>query len=332
MDLVYSKCVKFECQLEILFITANEDDASSLCGSEKQITVDYSNKQTFEVKDLNEAGYKTVKSRDPTGANVAIIAADFDQDGYNDLSLIVQNEESFNAIVFLRNAECLACSRKRTLKSWQSINSNDLIRILPFDLNEDGMIDLLAVGRQTAMTVVNRLRNDAFFLSLLVTSGACGRQCSTTSSSSSYRPIGAVVPGATIKCTIFDTAGHRRTLTASQLSNQFSAGHRPLPVTLLGLGRTNNYIEELLVRVSPIREAKSWSGLVPNSQLIIGLLLNNDNEWYLEMFVSPSKYIKYVLISLITGVLLLGAVVAALKYAESRQDEAERRRYRHSIL
>ncbi|KAJ3021428.1 hypothetical protein HKX48_008522 [Thoreauomyces humboldtii] len=152
------------------------------------------------------------------------------------------------------------------------------------------------------------------------------------------QPYGVNYVGASFKYTVLDTAGKRRATQAAQLpqSTYFSL---QTPYALFGLGRTNNYIEDLFVGVTRRKEKIShvaaYQGVIPNSQLVV-IPYESDaaadtTSWTLELYINPSSASKSVMLVLLTSLVVLSSVVAALHWTEKREDERERRKALHAI-
>jgi integrin alpha FG-GAP repeat containing protein 1 len=121
-------------------------------------------------------------------------------------------------------------------------------------------------------------------------------------------------------------------------SSQFpQTAYMPLTSALvLGLGRTNNYVENLFVGISRHEEkhVASYANIIPNSQLIIipyEEANQGPDDWQLEMYMNPSTT-TFAIIAVLVGVILaLAAVILALDVHERRQDEEERKVRLHEI-
>jgi integrin alpha FG-GAP repeat containing protein 1 len=96
-----------------------------------------------------------------------------------------------------------------------------------------------------------------------------------------------------------------------------------LPYAFTGLGRTNNYIEELSIGVSRNQtDELTFTGIIPNSQLIV--YPYDATEWKLELFINPDQYAWNVLKALIISLLVLFLVTGILYWFEKREDEREK--------
>lgn len=129
-----------------------------------------------------------------------------------------------------------------------------------------------AAGRAITM-IHNNYFNDAFFLKTLASNGVSPTWSGphdTKPAKVGAKPFGVNYPGATFKFTVLDTSGKKRANQVAQYPSSSYMG-LSLPYSLFGLGRTNNYVEELFVGVTRNQPEHytTYSGVIPNSQLII---------------------------------------------------------------
>ena len=234
------------------------------------------------------------------------------------------------------------------------------------DFTNDGAVDLLIVSETdggfakgglgvTMHTFRNTYFFDAFFLKPCVLNGVCpGGTCPLTFGSiphladvnktapASARPYGVNYVGATLKYSITDTKGHLRVAQVAQLSQQ---AYMPLLSSwqVLGLGRTNNYIEDLFVGVSrrerkgekTTRHVANYQGIIPNAALVISPYENpserSSQTWTLELYMNPSSTTTALIWVLVIVLVLLAMVVSILEMAERREDEREKRMLLHAV-
>lgn len=212
-------------------------------------------------------------------------------------------------------------------------------------------------GRSITM-IHNNYFNDAFFLKTLASNGVCPTWCGqydTKPAKVGAKPFGVNYPGATFKFTVLDTSGKKRANQVAQYPSSTYLG-LSLPYSLFGLGRTNNYVEELFVGVTRNQPEHftTYSGVIPNSQLIIIPYQQEDdmtrqqpatpptppsagsnatangsalaaaqdenkggpNEWTLELYIRPGDYVPWVFVTLATAIAILAGVVVGLNWME----------------
>jgi integrin alpha FG-GAP repeat containing protein 1 len=206
------------------------------------------------------------------------------------------------------------------------------------DMDEDGTLDIAvqrtgAQKRGTVTFIQNNFYYDAFFLNAIVLNGACDNGYCTLPNGSSYLPFGVSYSGASYKYTVLDTSGQRSAAQVGQLPQ--AAYHSLLsPYSFFGLGRTNNYIENLFVGSTKHTEKHfiNMEGVIPNSRVVIhpppGL---DDGPWKRELFLRPGQWIPWVTLTVVVATAILAVIVFILHLSEKREDELERRRASHHI-
>ncbi|RDB23975.1 T-cell immunomodulatory protein [Hypsizygus marmoreus] len=212
-------------------------------------------------------------------------------------------------------------------------------RALSFlDMDEDGTLDIMVQrtgkgGRGHTTFVQNNFYYDAFFLKAIVLNGACDNGwCYSPNSSERYHPFGVSYSGASYKYTVLDTSGHRSAAQVGQLP-QTSYHALQTPYSFFGLGRTNNYIENLFVG-STIHAKEHYinmEGVIPNSKVVILPSAREGEAWKRELFLRPGEWIPWVTLTVVIGTAVLAIIVFVLHLNEKREDELERRRASHHI-
>jgi integrin alpha FG-GAP repeat containing protein 1 len=90
------------------------------------------------------------------------------------------------------------------------------------------------------------------------------------------------------------------------------------PYSFFGLGRTNNYIENLFVgaTVHAKQHFINMEGVIPNSKLVILPSAQEGEAWKRELFLRPGKWIPWVTLTVILGTVVLAVVVLVLRLNE----------------
>ncbi|PFH53586.1 hypothetical protein AMATHDRAFT_137318 [Amanita thiersii Skay4041] len=206
------------------------------------------------------------------------------------------------------------------------------------DIDEDGSLDILVqrtgdTGEGKILFVQNNFYFDAFFLKAIVLNGACNNGwCYGANESERYQPFGVSYSGASYKYTILDTSGHRSAAQVGQLP-QTSYHSLQTPYSFFGLGRTNNYIENLFVgtTVHSKEHYINMEGVIPNSRVVILPSSDSSDTWKRELFLRPGEWIPWVTLAVVGSMFLLAIIVLVLHMNEKREDELERRRASHHI-
>ncbi|KAF9583315.1 hypothetical protein BGW38_009764 [Lunasporangiospora selenospora] len=322
---------------------------------------------------------------------ISVHVGDYNLDGYPDLLVVSGtpgNNNRPSSATLLQSILCSAgddtclpsavtAKRRSFVKvtdGADALNQVQDVRAAAFiDLDEDGTVDIMLLrntkdqgtaGRAITM-IHNNYFNDAFFLKTLASNGVCPTWCDLDSKPQKpgAKPFGVNYPGATLKFTVLDTMGNKR---ANQVAQYPSSTYLrlSLPYSLFGLGRTNNYVEELFVGVArnQLEHFTTYSGVIPNSQLIIIPYQSEDyttppppppppagggdngtipppeehktggpNEWTLELYIRPGDYVPWVFVVMATSIVLLTGVVVGLNWMEKREDERERKKALHII-
>ncbi|KAK4705610.1 integrin alpha FG-GAP repeat containing protein 1, partial [Phenoliferia sp. Uapishka_3] len=205
------------------------------------------------------------------------------------------------------------------------------------DMDDDGSLDIMVqrsggggASRQVVF-IKNNYFHDAFFLKALVLNGACPGWCEPKEAGETrYRPYGVSYSGASFKFTVLDPTGSRKATQVGQLpqSSYLALG---TPYSYFGLGRTNNYVENLFIG-STRRQPEHFinvEGLIPNSQVVIDPYQPSGrfdtSSWSRELYLHPGDWIPWVTIVLGATICALGVVVLVLNFNEKREDEIERR-------
>eukprot|EP01017_Pseudomicrothorax_dubius_P034343 TRINITY_DN4695_c0_g1_i5.p1 TRINITY_DN4695_c0_g1~~TRINITY_DN4695_c0_g1_i5.p1 ORF type:complete len:135 (-),score=29.87 TRINITY_DN4695_c0_g1_i5:170-574(-) len=115
--------------------------------------------------------------------------------------------------------------------------------------------------------------------------------------------------------------GDPMVMTTTQLT-QSSFSALQLPYSYIGLGRTNNYVENLNVGL-PLSDKNShqWSPIIPNSQLIVNPIGLDTEKWTLDIFVNPTKQILLIVGATIVLLIALGLFILHLHKKEKEEDE-----------
>ncbi|KAF5324887.1 hypothetical protein D9611_004159 [Ephemerocybe angulata] len=206
------------------------------------------------------------------------------------------------------------------------------------DMDEDGTLDFMVqrtgnAGQGNVKFIQNNFYYDAFFLKAIVLNGACDNGwCYSPNGSEKYHPFGVSYSGASYKYTVLDTAGRRSAAQVGQLP-QTSYHSLGTPYSFFGLGRTNNYIENLFVGTTVhLKEHYiNMEGVIPNSKVVILPSAKEGESWRRELFLRPGEWIPWVTVTVVVGTAILAIIVFVLHLSEKREDELERRRTSHHI-
>ncbi|KAF9647285.1 hypothetical protein BDM02DRAFT_3098371 [Thelephora ganbajun] len=207
------------------------------------------------------------------------------------------------------------------------------------DIDEDGTLDIMVQrtgeqGQGSVWFVQNNFYYDAFFLKAIVLNGGCPSGWCYTANSSRFHPYGVSYSGATYKYTVLDTTGQRAAAAVAQLP-QTAYQSLLTPYSFIGLGRTNNYIENFFVGSTKHHEEHfiNMEGVVPNSKVVIIPSADDTQrtDWRKELYLRPGEWIPLVTLTVVIATVLLALIVLILHLNEKREDERERRKVSHHI-
>lgn len=143
--------------------------------------------------------------------------------------------------------------------------------------------------------------------------------------------------GATYKYTVLDTTGKRAAAAGAYFVKAYmsfvallppSVAQLPqtayqsllTPYSFIGLGRTNNYIENFFVGSTKHHEEHfiNMEGVVPNSKVVI-VPPSDDSQrtdWRKELYLRPGEWIPLVTLTLVIATVLLALIVLVLHLNE----------------
>ena len=102
------------------------------------------------------------------------------------------------------------------------------------------------------------------------------------------------------------------------------------PYSYFGLGRTNNYIENLFVGSTKHSDQHyiDMEGVIPNSKVVI-IPPIDDGAWRKELYLRPGDWIPWVTVVLVTLIVALCGFVFAM-HVNERVSESGRAREREN--
>lgn len=107
------------------------------------------------------------------------------------------------------------------------------------------------------------------------------------------------------------------------------------PYSFIGLGRTNNYIENFFVGSTKHQGGHfiNIEGVIPNSKVVIVPPSDDSQQtdWRKELYLRPGEWIPLVTLTVVVATVLLAVIVLVLHLNEKREDERERRKVSHYI-
>lgn len=235
---------------------------------------------------------------------------------------ILEDQEKQIQNINIRNfAEDCKGSEKYVLSN---TNSKEIYSSF-FDLDENGQLDILVVlldgDKFKIQGFYNNYHYDAFFLKSL-----------NTRVSTQYRSIAI---GVTYRYIATNLNGSRR-VDVNYQALQFNLMSLFLPYTFIGIGRSNNYIENFHV-ISPTftsdnkegNNYKIFTPVIPNSQLLIsentqtinGSTIETTKAWNLDLIVNPTSMLFLIIGVIIIILVLLLLLIVYLHCQELKEDQ-----------
>lgn len=274
---------------------------------------------------------------DKKGRPLNLRVGDYNLDGYPDLLVPMIGNDGTTRIELWQNTQ----DPNTGARTFQMLDSgvDDLVSIPDayaatfFDLGEDGVPDIfvLADNPPRIVTIYNNFENDAFFLKTLGLNGVCPEWCPTSPKFPDPKPYGVNYVGGVFKYTYTDLSGNTILATGTQLpQSSYLALHTPY--ILFGLGRTSNYIEQFFYGVSlNSTNFNYWTGsTIPNSQVVaIPYEPGNPASWTLELYITPSGLLFWIMVAFLASLLILGITVYIFHRKEKREDELQKQEQAH---
>ena len=258
---------------------------------------------------------------------------DVDTDSHPDITFTIKktNGDNYSKVFFNCKAEVQdtknalveiryftdKCKGIETL----SIDEKNAVYSSFFDLDENGQLDILVIYKEIKDKVYYKLKAyynnysyDSFFLKSL---------------NSIYQNMYASYNVGVSYRYIITNLNSSRRMDVNTQGHQLGCSSLNLPYTLIGIGRSNNYIENFQVISSTFIKSegnlyKNYTPIIPNSQLLISERndLNSENvEWGLNLFISPTDKWVILVIVIAACLLVLLVIIVILHSKEIREDQ-----------
>jgi len=165
------------------------------------------------------------------------------------------------------------------------------------------MVDMLLVTKSDEglkiHAIYNNIDRTAFFLKARMISDS---------------KVGTPVSEASYRCVLTDL-NDVKFVAVSGSSGQTAYHSLNTPYSHVGIGRSNNFIEQFTVSnfVNGKRVLRQWSPIIPKSILfVVSNLSGEESKWSLDLLSKPSDKIPVVLIVDGLFLLILGLVIIVL--------------------
>ncbi|XP_063801647.1 T-cell immunomodulatory protein [Pseudophryne corroboree] len=270
---------------------------------------------------------------------ITLHIGDYNIDGYPDALVVLRNTSGSNQQAFLlENVPCANTTCTRVFEvHWEIPDLNEIKDAAVatfFDIYEDGILDIIVQSKgesedNAIHVLLNNFEADAYFVKVIVLSGICSNDCPNN-----VKPFGVNQPGPYIMYTTVDANGYMKNASAGQLS-QSAHMSLQLPYSVLGLGRSANFLDHLYVGIprppgeKQIRK-QEWTAIIPNSQLIV-IPFPHDipKSWSAKLYLTPSNIVLLTAIALIGVCVFILAIIGILHWQEKKADDREKRQEAH---
>ncbi|CDW73884.1 UNKNOWN [Stylonychia lemnae] len=334
-------------KLQNLQNTLNQQGQSGLGQNFKQVCAD-TNRPINKIKDIFQSFsqieekyvVKQLISKDSNAVDMysddeqsmpgRLYIGDVTSDGFPDILITMKYINGTTKSHILVNSPCdsmctpkAAKAKRRTFNLQYNQYQNlldqfDKVRYAVFfDLNENSMMDIILVkGEKSEISAIyNNFAKDAFFLKSRVISD---------------ESIGNTLHSASFRCILTDL-DEQKFISMTGQSGQTAFQALQMPFAQIGIGRSNNFIEQFTVAVptNGTRVMKRWTPIIPKSVLFV--MVKNDDQltipssdlWGLDVLVKPNE--KMILILLVDAVflLILGLIIIILHLLEKAKDRKE---------
>ncbi|XP_057202349.1 T-cell immunomodulatory protein [Triplophysa rosa] len=276
---------------------------------------------------------------------ITLHLGDYNLDGFPDALVILRNttastqqQQAFLLEnVACNNADCRDAGRMFRVH-WEQSDLSAIPRAVVatfFDIYEDGILDMIVLSKVEGKEelIIHALKNnfevDAYFVKVIVLSGLCSNDCPEK-----VKPFGVNQPGPYVMYTSVDSNGYLKNASAGQLSQSAHLSLQ-LPYTVLGLGRSANFLDHLFVGIPrPLgvkdMRKQEWTAIIPNSQLIVIPYPQNDpRSWSAKLYLTPSNIVLLTAIALIGVCVFILVIIGILHWKEKKADDREKRQEAH---
>ena len=282
-----------------------------------------STKNDFVINIHDNKNYKFYSEN--TDFPLILRFVDVNQDSYPDFVTILYDKstKTKKLIIFLseeiENNKHRTFSQKDVYDFDNNIDSKsyDLAVASFFDFEDKRKIGLIACDTNgNTLGIYNSYVYDTYTLKSTLLSKKDCFYC--TEYGSSQRFITTNINGA-------------RRMDLSLQSPQISSpGILSLTYAYLGIGRSNNYIENFHIisgnAYNREDNDKTYTPVIPNSQLIIyhdNIYGGNDTTWQVDLVVKPTKYLYQLIAVIIFVIIILTFIAFRLQLKEREEDDIE---------
>ena len=202
--------------------------------------------------------------------------------------------------------------------------AGDSAELLSFmDIDDDGKLDFVLQKKEQGVPQVkilyNNIVSDNFFIKALSVNSELKK---------SQNVYNDYTLGASYRFVVTDMQDNKLVMVGSQ---RYQSGYMSLqlPFAFIGVGRSNNYVESFYAAsgIDGKRTEKMWTPIIPNSQLIIFMNSNDEMNWGLELFISPTSALYLIVMVCAVCLVVIGLAIIWLHVKEKQEDAKKREQH-----
>lgn len=294
----------------------NEDEGED--ADEKDVVFDI-NATSFDVESYGEKA-KFDKSLTPM-----ITPGDFsaeDQQG------LLVRQKSDDGTVFISLFSKDAEKFNLQLNVTNNTKIGNLTRAVFYDINEAGALGLIVQNDKLQNFFIYNFRRDKYFIKSKLMNDK--------------EALYDINIGASFRFIVTSKDGSRHMDISYQLA-QTSDTNIPLPYSLMGLGETNNYVENFQILSGnyyimgkenfdkeKYRNFRDHTPVIPNTQMAIYKFKNGKNkiEWYIDLYVLPTDTLLIIALSIVGFMLVILGIIIYLHVREVKEEQKETNKFK----
>ena len=315
-----SKIIVFKNKIEKVYkwdkFFCNEDEGEDAA---KIPVFDDINATSFDVESYGEKA-KFDKSLTPM-----ITPGDFsaeDQQG------LLVRQKSDDGTVFISLFSKDAEKFNLQLNVTNNTKIGNLTRAVFYDINEAGALGLIVQNDKLKNFFIYNFRRDKYFIKSKLMNDK--------------EALYDINIGASFRFIVTSKDGSRHMDISYQLA-QTSDTNIPLPYSLMGLGETNNYVENFQILSGnyyimgkenfdkeKYRNFRDHTPVIPNTQMAIFKFKNGKNkiEWYIDLYVLPTDTLLVIALSIVGFMLVILGIIIYLHVREVKEEQKETNKFK----
>ncbi len=204
----------------------------------------------------------------------------------------------------------------------------NLTRAVFYDINEAGALGLIVQNDKLKNFFIYNFRRDKYFIKSKLMNDK--------------EALYDINIGASFRFIVTSKDGSRHMDISYQLA-QTSDTNIPLPYSLMGLGETNNYVENFQILSGnyyimgkenfdkeKYRNFRDHTPVIPNTQMAIYKFKNGKNkiEWYIDLYVLPTDTLLIIALSIVGFMLVILGIIIYLHVREVKEEQKETNKFK----